>query len=125
MKVRLQYGTSGLETDIPSENVTVIEPRFVDGLADEAKAFREAVRKPMGTGPLREVVKASDRVAVVIPDSTRPLPSDRLLPWLFEELDHVPAEQVVIVNGTGSHRANTPDELEGCWVKTWCPGTES
>lgn len=113
MKVRLQYGTSGLETDIPSENVTVIEPRFVDGLADEAKAFREAVRKPMGTGPLREVVKASDRVAVVIPDSTRPLPSDRLLPWLFEELDHVPAEQVVIVNGTGSHRANTPDELEG------------
>jgi len=50
-------------------------------------------------------------VAVVIPDSTRPLPPDRLLPWLFEELGHVPAERFVIVNGTGSHRANTPDEL--------------
>ena len=113
MKVRLQYGTTGLETEIPSEHVTVIEPRFVEGLADEAGAFREAVRQPIGTAPLREVVGASDRVAVVIPDSTRPLPSDRLLPWLFEELGHVPADQVVIVNGTGSHRANTPAELEG------------
>jgi len=50
-------------------------------------------------------------VAVVIPDLTRPLPSERLLPWLFEELAHVPPERVAIVNGTGSHRANTPDEL--------------
>jgi nickel-dependent lactate racemase len=113
MKVRLQYGTEGLEADIPSENVTVIEPRFVEGLADEAGAFREAVRRPTGTAPLREIVASGDRVAVVIPDSTRPLPSDRLLPWLFEELEHVPAEQIVIVNGTGSHRANTPEELEG------------
>ena len=56
-------------------------------------------------------MKATDRVAVVIPDLTRPLPSDRLLPWLFEELSHVPAERFTIVNGTGSHRTNTPEEL--------------
>jgi len=112
MKVRLQYGTTGLEVDIPSANVTVIEPRFVEGLVDEAGAFREAVRNPIGAPPLRETVKAGDRVAVVIPDSTRPLPSDRLLPWLFEELSHVPPERFVIVNGTGSHRVNTPEELE-------------
>jgi nickel-dependent lactate racemase len=103
MKVRLQYGHTGLAVDIPSDRVTVIEPRFVEGLTDEAQAFREA---------LREIVGAGNRVAVVIPDSTRPLPSDRLLPWLFEELGHVPADRFVIVNGTGSHRANTPEELQ-------------
>ncbi|MDP9365509.1 MAG: nickel-dependent lactate racemase, partial [Chloroflexota bacterium] len=48
---------------------------------------------------------------VVIPDITRPLPTDRLLPWIFAELAHVPAANVVVINGTGSHRANTPDEL--------------
>jgi nickel-dependent lactate racemase len=112
VKVHLQYGTSGLEADIPSGHVTVIAPRFVEGLADEVSAFREAVRSPIGTPPLREIVKAHDRVAVVIPDSTRPLPSDRLLPWLLEELSHVPAERLVIINGTGSHRANSPEELE-------------
>ena len=47
----------------------------------------------------------------MIPDITRPLPTDRLLPWLLEELRHVPLADVVIINGTGSHRVNTPDEL--------------
>jgi nickel-dependent lactate racemase len=111
MKVHLQYGRDGLEADIPGADVRLIEPRFVEGLADERAGFREAVRRPTGSRPLREIVRASDRVAVVIPDSTRPLPSDRLLPWLFEELDHVSADRFVIVNGTGSHRVNTHDEL--------------
>jgi len=110
---RLQYGVSGLEVDLPTSNLTVLEPRFVPGLKDEAAAFREAVARPIAGPPLRDVVRSTDRVAVVIPDITRPLPSDRLLPWLFAALDHVPAERFVIVNGTGSHRANTTDELCG------------
>jgi len=88
-----------------------VTPRYVPGLGDEAAAFVAAVRQPLGARPLRELVKAQDRVAVVIPDLTRPLPTARLLPWLFAELAHVPAERFTIVNGTGSHRANTPDEL--------------
>jgi nickel-dependent lactate racemase len=56
-------------------------------------------------------VKATDRVALVIPDITRPLPTDRLLRWILAELPHVPAERFTVVNGTGSHRANTPEEL--------------
>ena len=111
-KVKLQYGTTGLDLSIDAPNVTVVEPRYLPGLPDEAAAFREAARKPIETKPLREIVKAGDRVAVVIPDITRPLPSDRLLPWLFAELSHVPAANFTIVNGTGSHRANTPTELE-------------
>ena len=70
------------------------------------------MRRPIGARPLRDLVGARDRVAVVIPDITRPLPTDRLLPWLFAELPHVPAQNVTIINGTGSHRANTPAELE-------------
>ena len=111
MKVHLQYGREGLDVEVPGCDVTVVEPRFVPGLPDEAAAFREAVRRPIGARPLREIVRASDRIAVVIPDLTRALPSERLLPWLFEELAHVPAERFTIVNGTGSHRVNTPEEL--------------
>jgi nickel-dependent lactate racemase len=111
MKVHLQYGREGLELEVPGTDVTVVEPRFVPGLPDEAAGFREAVRRPIGARPLREIVKASDRVAVVVPDLTRPLPTDRLLPWLFEELGHVPADRFTIVNGTGSHRVNTVEEL--------------
>jgi nickel-dependent lactate racemase len=110
-RVTLQYGRAGLALDLPSSHVTVLEPRFVPGLADEAAAFRAALREPIASRPLREVIRPGDRVAVVIPDHTRPLPRERLLPWLFTELDHVPAANITIVNGTGSHRANTPAEL--------------
>ncbi len=112
LRVHLEYGTTGLDLDVPSSNVDVITPRFVPGLLDEAEAFRAAVRDPIGGGkPLRETVRSAERVAVVIADITRPLPSERLLPWIFQELAHVPAEHITVVNGTGSHRVQTPAEL--------------
>jgi len=111
MRTRLQYGTEGLELDLRASDVTVVEPRYVPGLSDEAAGFREAIANPLASAPLRDLVRPGDTVAVVIPDLTRPLPSDRLLPWLIEALPQVPVERFVIVNGTGSHRVNTDDEL--------------
>ena len=111
MKVNLRYGRGDIGVDVPSDRLAVIEPAFVPGLPDEAAAFREAVRRPIGARPLRDCVLAGERLAIAIPDITRPLPSSRLLPWLFEELAHVPPASVTIVNGTGSHRVNTDDEL--------------
>jgi lactate racemase len=111
MHTHLQYGKDGLAIEIPSNNITVLAPRFIPGLPDEADAFRRAVRDPIDSRPLRDLIGANDRVAIVIPDITRPLPSDRLLPWLFAELSHVAAENFAIINGTGSHRINTAKEL--------------
>jgi lactate racemase len=111
MRVTLSYGESGLSLDVPAERAVVVAPRFVEGLPDESAAFRHAVRHPIAARPLREIVGASETIAVAIPDITRPLPSDRLLGWLLEELSHVPDVQWTIVSGTGSHRVNTDDEL--------------
>jgi len=111
VETQLQYGKGDLTVAIPSSDVTVLAPKTEEGLPDEAAAFRAAVRDPIGGRPLRELVGAGERVAVVIPDITRALPRERLLPWLFEELSHIPPENVTIVNGTGSHRANTEEEL--------------
>lgn len=112
MRLPLQYGTTGVDLDLTGINATVLRPRHTPALADEAAGFVEAARAPIGTRPLREIIRADETVAVVIPDGTRPLPSDRLLPWLFAELAHVPAKNFTIVVGTGSHRANTPAELD-------------
>ena len=111
MRVRLQYGTDGIEVAVPGRQVTVLAPRFVTGLPDEAAAFLQAVRAPLGVPPLHATVRPQERVAIVIADVTRPLPSERLLPWILRELRHVPPEQITIVIGTGSHRATTPAEV--------------
>ncbi len=112
MNVQLPYGKESIEVTIPGEQVREIRPQFIPGLPDEARAFKKAVADPIGSAPLRKLIAADDKVAVVIPDITRALPSERLLPWLFEELDYVPAENFTIVLGTGTHRQNTPDEIE-------------
>ena len=41
----------------------------------------------------------------------RPTPNHILVPLLIEELNHVPRENFVIINGTGTHRDQTRDEL--------------
>ncbi len=109
-KVRLAYGKTGLEINIP-DSAVVIEPRHIEGLADEKTAVVAAMRNPVGTKPLREMAKADDTVAIVISDLTRPTPNHKLVPWILEELAHIPRENFVIVNGLGSHRANTREEL--------------
>ena len=113
MQIHLQYGRDGLTAELPTENATIIRPRFVEGLPDEQAAFQKSVRRPNGARPLAEAVRAHESAAIVIADGTRPLPSARLLPWILAELAHVPEGNITIIVGTGTHRANTEAELEG------------
>ncbi|MBT2688690.1 nickel-dependent lactate racemase [Bacillus sp. ISL-47] len=110
MRVKLAYGKEGLHVNLPN-STAVIEPVHIPGLANEKEKAFEAMRNPIGTGPLKEMVKTTDKVSIVISDLTRPTPNHKLVPWILEELNHVPKEQFVIINGTGSHRDNTREEL--------------
>ena len=109
-QVQLAYGRTGLHVKVP-ESAVVIEPRHLPALADEKAAVVAALRQPMGTSSLKSMVTSTDTVAIVISDITRPTPNHKLVPWILEELAHVPRENFVIINGLGSHRANTEQEL--------------
>ena len=111
MQVQLQYGQYGLPIEIPSDNVRMIEPRFLPGLSDEAVEFQAAVRHPIASAPLKDLIRPSDQVALVVPDLTRPFPAQRVLPWVFAELSHVPQENFTIHLGNGSHRLETDQEI--------------
>ena len=116
MRIKLAYGREGLWIDLPDDApVTVIEPRFVPGLPDERTAIIQALRAPRGTPPLRDLAGRDDTVAIVFSDLTRPMPNDRALPPLLDELAAagVPAEQVVLINALATHRPQTEAELRG------------
>ncbi|TBL78569.1 nickel-dependent lactate racemase [Paenibacillus thalictri] len=110
MKTFLQYGKSALPVEVP-DHAVIIEPRHLSGLPDEQAAVLEALRSPIGSLPLKSMVKPTDKVAIIISDITRPTPNHKLVPWLLKELDHVPDGQFVIINGTGTHRDQTPEEF--------------
>ncbi len=58
MRIELAYGKSGLEVEIPSSNVTVIEPAFMSGVDDEGTAVLQSPRAPIGCLPLDEMSSA-------------------------------------------------------------------
>ena len=109
MLIDLAYGRTGLAVDLPDDRTTVIEPTYVPGLPDQRGALINAVRNPMGTPPLRQMVHPNQTVAIAVCDITRPMPSATVL---LGELAHVPAGQIVILVATGTHRSNTPEELD-------------
>lgn len=114
MRVHLAYGKAGLDVDLPDGHpIQVLQPAFAPGLPDEGAALREALRHPLGTPPLRQLAHTGDRVVVVFSDLTRPMPNDRVLPVLLEELQALPREQVVLLNALGTHRPQTEEELAG------------
>ena len=116
MRIRLAYGRTGLWIELPEDApVTVIVPQFVPGLSDERAAITAALRSPVGTSPLRDLVRLDDTVAVVFSDLTRPMPNDRVLPPLLDELAlaGVPDVRIVLVNALGTHRPQTEAELMG------------
>lgn len=110
MNVALAYGRGRLVVEVP-EHAVVITPEELPGLPDELGAFEAAVRHPIDAPALQTIAGSTSTVAIVIADITRPSPSERLVPWIMAELSHVPPENFVIINGTGSHRANTREEL--------------
>ena len=110
-KISLCYGEGALEVDIPASNIEVIEPIYVPGLPDEAGGVNAAMQNPVDSPPLRDLISSRHKVAIVIPDITRPFPGERILPLIVEEIGHVPNEQVTIVIGTGSHRTSTHEEV--------------
>ena len=112
MRLELAYGQHGLAVEVP-DSATILSPRENPGLPDETGAVRDALRTPIGCQPLRERVRADDSVVIVFSDITRPMPNDRVLPVLLAELAHVPPENITLLNGLGTHRAQTPQELEG------------
>ena len=112
MSVRLAYGRRGLDVPLPdAAQATVLEPRYVPDLPDEDAVMRAALRAPIDTPPLRDLVSPSTSVAVVFSDLTRPQPRERMLPLLLAEIEAVPAGRITLINGLGTHRPNSDVEL--------------
>ena len=98
------------------DNVPVqwIESRKIAPVPDVRKAVEESLSRPIGTSPLRKLVKPNQTVALVVTDITRQLPEEIILPLLLRELEAggIKKQDITAVVATGTHRPNTPEELK-------------
>jgi len=115
VEVWLPYGESEVCARIPTRNfLGTIEPKEKPGGADSRAEVERALREPIGTKPLAEIVKPGDTVAVVLDDATRATPSYVMVPPLLDELNRVGVkdESIALIFGCGIHREVKPEEMK-------------
>lgn len=110
MKIKLPYGRSSIDVTVP-DTADVLQTRMIPTLENEKACAFDTFVDPIDSPPLRDVVSRNDTIAIVISDITRPTPNHRIIPWILEALDDHPRDNLTIINGTGSHRPNTDEEL--------------
>ena len=113
MKLTFGFGTGIQEVIAPDENLLgVLTANEVSpGLTGEAEVLR-ALREPIGSLPLGQIVKPGEKIAIVTSDITRPMPTYKVMPALLDELyaAGVKKEDITLVFALGSHRKHTAQE---------------
>jgi nickel-dependent lactate racemase len=106
MKIKLDYGKKGLLVDLRGKSVAkVFSMAKSKPVSNPSGKIRKALLKPLGTKPLSLMVKATDKVCIVISDNTRPVPNKIILPEIFKTLKKtgVPEKNIFILIGNGTH----------------------
>jgi nickel-dependent lactate racemase len=114
MRVRLEYGRSGLEVTLPDRNVVkCLGYQPAAPLASPEEAVRDRLAQPLGTRPLADLARGRASACVAICDVTRPVPNSVLLPPILQtlEAEGIPRDRILILVATGMHRPNHLDEL--------------
>mgnify|MGYP001120889988 CR=1 FL=1 len=111
--VWLPYGKAEVCARIPTQNfLGLIEPGEKLSVPDARAEIERALKEPIGSKRLSEIVKPEHKVAIVVDDATRPAPSYLMITPILDELNAagVKDENVTIIFGCGTHRAVTPEE---------------
>ncbi len=98
------------------ETARVLVGQDVPAVEDADSAVTEALRAPISSAPLAELIarKNPKTLAITISDITRPVPNKQFLPAILRVLNEggLTDSQIVIIIGTGMHRPSTPEERE-------------
>jgi len=113
-EITVPYGHETRTLRVPAANLAwVVGPKEVPPVADLPEAVRAAIRSPIGTPPLPELVaRHGTRTVVLVDDGTRSTPQRLILPALLDELNGagVPDRDVTVLIARGTHRPMTAAE---------------
>jgi nickel-dependent lactate racemase len=114
MRIRLDYGRTGLDVDLPDDRVVgPLAIRPAPPLADPHAAVEESLRRPIGAAPLAEVARGRKNACILVCDITRPVPNRLILPLILRTLEEqgIARRDILILIATGLHRPNEGAEL--------------
>jgi len=110
LSIKLKYGQGSFTCQIPGAKF--LQADHLPTSPDAEVEIRRALAHPTGTAPLREIVKAGEKIVIVTSDITRYSGSEIYLPIVVEELNDcgIPDNDIEIVIALGIHRNQTEEE---------------
>jgi nickel-dependent lactate racemase len=111
--VWLPYGKTDVCVRVPARNLLgTIEPKEQPAAADAKAEVERALKDPIGSKRLSELVKPESKVAIVVDVATRKTPGEILLLPVLAELNAggVKDENVTVVFGCGTYGAVKSEE---------------
>ncbi len=114
MRVRLEYGRTGLDVELPDDRVVhQLGYRSTPVLEQPQQAVAELLCHPLASPPLAELARGRRNACVVVSDITRPVPNEIILRPLLGTLAAagIARENILLLVATGLHRPSTPAEL--------------
>ncbi len=113
MKIDFGFGTGIQSVEVPDKNLlAVLGPNTLElGLTGEEEV-RRALKNPIASKPLGEIVKPGEKIVVISSDITRPMPTHLVMPALLDTLYAAGAspKDITLVFGLGIHREHTEEE---------------
>lgn len=114
MKLEFGFGYSTQIAHVTDKNVMdILYANQVAEPESEVIEILHALKHPIGTKPIGEIVKPGKKIAIVTSDITRPMPTYKVMPHLLDALYDagVQKEDITLVFALGSHRKHTPEEM--------------
>ena len=123
MRLVLDYGSEGLEVELPDERVTVIEPAFRAAVRDPHATLVHALRSTVGSRPASAIARPGERVAISVCDITRAQPRREMPRALLEEMPQVQPKDVTILIAAGPIARTRRPSSRPCSAATSLPAT--
>ncbi len=114
MRVKLEYGRTGLYADLPDERIVrTLHYKDAQPVADPHAVLEAMLKQPTGAPPLAELAKGRKDACIAICDITRPVPNELILRPVLQTLEAagIPRDKIIILVATGLHRPNEGEEL--------------
>ncbi|MBQ5745648.1 MAG: nickel-dependent lactate racemase, partial [Selenomonadales bacterium] len=110
----LGFGKGSMTIALPEKNILAeVEGNEYPAIENIEAEVKNVLRNPIGSAPLKDLVKAGEKVGIVVSDVTRGwIRYDRFLHFILDELNEagVPDSDITLIVGLGSHRLHTEEE---------------
>jgi lactate racemase len=113
MEISLKYGSGRLSFEVDKRKlIGLFKPREEKALKNLEEEIIKAIKNPLGPA-LTNIAKPNKKVAIIIDDNTRAVPSNLILPVVLKELKSlgILESDITIIIANGLHRELTKNEI--------------